>query len=102
MLETSGEIRLMCDADCAPSLASLPTMESKLADCAIVAGARNAPRSEVGRQQPLRRRAASIGFMLLCRTVKSEPLKDVLCGFKLFTAGSAGRVLARADRRLGV
>ena len=96
MLEASSDLRLMCDADCAPSLASLPQMEAKLADCDIVAGARNAPTSEVGRQQPLRRRAASIGFILLCRAVMSEPLKDVFCGFKLFTAPAAQDVFSRA------
>ena len=97
MLEAKGELRLMCDADCAPSLASLPKMEAMLADCDIVAGARNAPTSEVGRQQPLRRRAASIGFILLCRAVMSEPLKDVFCGFKLFTAAAAQDVFSRAE-----
>jgi dolichyl-phosphate beta-glucosyltransferase len=96
MLEANGDLRLMCDADCAPSLSSLPKMEAKLADCEIVAGARNAPSSEVGRQQPLRRRAASIGFILLCRGVMSEPLKDVFCGFKLFTAAAAQDVFSRA------
>src|SRR5437764_1835638 len=96
MLEANGDLRLMCDADCAPSLASLPQMEAKLTDCDIVAGARNAPTSEVGRQQPLRRRAASIGFILLCRAVMSEPLKDVFCGFKLFTAPAAQDVFSRA------
>ena len=97
MLEANGDLRLMCDADCAPSLVSLPTMEAKLADCDVVAGARNAPSSEVGRQQPLRRRAASIGFILLCRAVMSEPLKDVFCGFKLFTAAAAQDVFSRAQ-----
>jgi dolichyl-phosphate beta-glucosyltransferase len=97
MLEATGELRLMCDADCAPSLASLPKMEAKLSDCDIVAGARNAPTSEVGRQQPLRRRAASIGFILLCRAVMSEPLKDVFCGFKLFTGAAAEDVFSRAQ-----
>jgi len=97
MLEANGDLRLMCDADCAPSLASLPKMEAMLADCDIVAGARNAPTSEVGRQQPLRRRAASIGFILLCRAVMSEPLKDVFCGFKLFTAAAARDVFSRAQ-----
>ncbi len=96
MLEASGDRRLMCDADCAPSLESLPKMEAMLSECDIVAGARNAPTSEVGRQQPLRRRAASIGFILLCRAVMSEPLKDVFCGFKLFTAAAAQDAFSRA------
>lgn len=97
MLEATCDRRLMCDADCAPSLVSLPDMEAKLADCDIVAGARNSPTSNVGRQQPLRRRAASIGFILLCRAVMSEPLKDVFCGFKLFTADAARDAFSRAQ-----
>jgi dolichyl-phosphate beta-glucosyltransferase len=97
MLEATADLRLMCDADCAPSLVSLPAMEAMLHDCDLVAGARNAPSSQVARHQPLRRRAASIGFILLCRAVMSEPLKDVFCGFKLFTAPAAQDVFSRAQ-----
>ena len=96
MLAATGERRLMCDADCAPSLASLPAMEALLADCDVVAGARNAPDSQVARHQPLRRRAASLGFIFLCRRVMGEPLRDVFCGFKLFTAAAAHDVFTRA------
>jgi dolichyl-phosphate beta-glucosyltransferase len=96
MLEANCDLRLTCDADCAPSLRSLPDMEATLAGCDIVAGARNAPTSNVSRQQPLRRRAASIGFILLCRAVMSEPLKDVFCGFKLFTADATQDAFSRA------
>jgi dolichyl-phosphate beta-glucosyltransferase len=96
MLEARGELRLMCDADCAASLVSLPALEAMLAHCDVVAGARNAPTSAIGRQQPLRRRAASIGFILLCRAVMSEPLRDVFCGFKLFTGQAAQDVFSRA------
>jgi glycosyltransferase involved in cell wall biosynthesis len=96
MLEARGELRLMCDADCAPSLASLPAMEALLGECEVVAGARNAPDSEVARHQPLRRRAASLGFILLCRAVMGEPLRDVFCGFKLFTGQAAAEVFSRS------
>ena len=89
MLAATGELRLMCDADCAPSLESLPAMEALTADADIVAGARNAPDSQVGRYQPLRRRVVSFGFILLCRLIMAEPLRDVFCGFKLFTAEAA-------------
>ncbi len=96
MLEARGDLRLLCDADCAPSLASLPAMEAMLGRCEIVAGARNAPSSRVARHQPLRRRAVSIGFILLCRAVMSEPLADVFCGFKLFSAAAAQDAFSRA------
>lgn len=94
MLDAGGELRLMCDADCAPSLVSLPAMEAGIGRCDVVAGARNTEGSQVVRQQPLRRRAASLGFILLCRLVMGEPLRDVFCGFKLFTAAAAEDVFS--------
>ncbi len=96
MLEATGERRLMCDADCAPSLASLPAMDALLEECDVVAGARNAADSQVERYQPIQRRAASLGFIFLCRRVMGEPLRDVFCGFKLFTADAARDVFTRA------
>jgi dolichyl-phosphate beta-glucosyltransferase len=95
MLEARGDLRLMCDADCAPSLVSLPAMETMLDQCDIVAGARNASDSQVQRYQPVQRRAASLGFIFLCRQVMGEPLRDVFCGFKLFTAAAAEDVFSR-------
>lgn len=96
MLAARSELRLMCDADCAPSLVSLPAMEALIGDCDVVAGARNAADSQVERYQPLQRRAASLGFIFLCRRVMGEPLRDVFCGFKLFTAPVAQEVFSRA------
>lgn len=96
MLEAHGELRLMCDADCAPSLGSVPAMEALIGQCDVVAGARNAPDSEVARHQPLRRRVASYSFILLCRLVMGEPLRDVFCGFKLLSAPAARDVFSRA------
>lgn len=95
MLVARGDLRLMCDADCAPSLVSLPAMEAMIGDCGVVAGARNAPDSQVGRHQPLARRAASLGFIFVCRRVMGEPLRDVFCGFKLFTGEAASDVFSR-------
>jgi dolichyl-phosphate beta-glucosyltransferase len=95
MLEATGELRLLCDADCTPSLASLPAMEATIERCDIVAGARNATDSQVGRYQPIQRRAASLGFIFLCRRVMGEPLRDVFCGFKLFTGAAAQDVFLR-------
>ncbi len=96
MLEASGDLRLMCDADCTPSLVSLPAMETMIGEFQVVAGARNAADSQVTRYQPIQRRAASLGFIFLCRRVMGEPLRDVFCGFKLFTADAARDVFSRA------
>jgi dolichyl-phosphate beta-glucosyltransferase len=95
MLEATHDLRLLCDADCTASLVSLPAMEALIARCDIVAGARNAADSQVTRYQPVQRRAASLGFIFLCRRVMGEPLRDVFCGFKLFTADAARDVFSR-------
>ena len=71
-------------------------MEAASADADVVAGVRNAPDSQVVRHQPLYRRTVSLGFILLCRAVMSEPLRDVFCGFKLFTAAAAHDVFTRS------
>jgi dolichyl-phosphate beta-glucosyltransferase len=96
MLDATGDLRLMCDADCTTSLVSLPAMEALVGEADIVAGARNAADSNVERYQPLQRRAASLGFIFLCRRVMGEPLRDVFCGFKLFTAPAAQDAFSRS------
>jgi glycosyltransferase involved in cell wall biosynthesis len=96
MLEARGELRLLCDADCTPSLVSLAHLESLTAQADVVAGSRTAAGAAVGRQQPLRRRAASLAFILLCRLVMAEPLRDVFCGFKLYTGPAAEDIFSRA------
>jgi dolichyl-phosphate beta-glucosyltransferase len=95
MLEARCELRLMCDADCAPSLRSLPDLEAAVDRADVVAGLRNAADSQVDRHQPLYRRSVSLGFILLCRAVMLEPLPDIFCGFKLFTAEAAVDVFSR-------
>jgi dolichyl-phosphate beta-glucosyltransferase len=89
MLEACGDRRLLCDADCCESLVSLPRMEELLASAGVVAGSRNSDGATVTRYQPLYRRAVSILFIMLCRWLMSEPLSDVFCGFKLFSATAA-------------
>lgn len=96
MLEATGDRRLMCDADCTPSLASLADLEALLAEADVVAGSRNTPEATVTRYQPLHRRMASLGFIMLCRAVMREPLPDIFCGFKLFSAEAANEVFSRA------
>jgi dolichyl-phosphate beta-glucosyltransferase len=96
MLEATGELRLMCDADCTASLVSLPALEALIGEYDVVAGARNAADSHVERYQPVQRRAASLGFIFLCRRVMGEPLRDVFCGFKLFSAEAANEVFQRS------
>lgn len=95
MLAARGELRLHCDADCAPSLASLPGMLALIEDADIVVGSRLAPGARVGRRQPLPRRIVGRSFVLLCRAVLAEPTTDLYCGFKLWRAPVAADVFAR-------
>jgi len=87
MLEARGALRLHCDADCAVCLPSLDALLDRIAAGADLAvGSRRAAGASVGRRQPLRRRAAGIPFIALCRVVLREPTRDLFCGFKLWRA----------------
>jgi len=89
MLDTTGELRLHCDADCATSLPSLPRMLELVETHDVVVGSRLARGAQVGRRQPLRRRIAGRSFQQLCRAVLREPTTDLFCGFKLWRAHAA-------------
>jgi dolichyl-phosphate beta-glucosyltransferase len=96
MLAAGGELRLHCDADCAPSLASLPAMVAALDEAAdVVVGSRLAPGARVGRRQPLRRRIAGRTFVELSRLALGEPTHDLFCGFKLWRADAAVAAYSR-------
>jgi dolichyl-phosphate beta-glucosyltransferase len=95
MLDARGELRLMCDADCGPSLTSLPRMIDAMADVDVAIGSRVAPGAAVAKQQPFRRRLVGWPFIFLTRTIMREPAHDVYCGFKLWRAGAAEAVFAR-------
>jgi dolichyl-phosphate beta-glucosyltransferase len=95
MLDSSGELRLMCDADCLPSLASLDELVELIQDADVVIGSRNIDGSRVDRTQPLRRRVASWNFLALCRLVMGEPSRDIFCGFKLFRGEVAQEAFSR-------
>lgn len=97
MLAATGELRLHCDADCAPSLASLPAMLELLEDAHVVAGSRLARGARVGRRQSLRRRIVGRTFVDLCRLVLREPTRDLFCGFKLWRAEAAEAVFSRTQ-----
>jgi glycosyltransferase involved in cell wall biosynthesis len=88
MLAARGDLRLHCDADCAPSLESLPKMLEMIDGADVVTGSRLAEGAHV-RRQPLRRRIVGRTFVQLCRLVLGEPTRDLFCGFKLWRARAA-------------
>ena len=70
MLAATGDLRLMCDADCTTSLVSLSALEALTAEAEIVAGARNAANSQVERYQPIERRYKITELDLLADTIR--------------------------------
>lgn len=97
MLEASGDLRLMCDADCVTSLTSLPAMLDAVERAPAVAGSRLAEGAQVSVRQPLVRRTLGRTFLQLTRMVMREPVRDVFCGFKLWRADAATAVFSRAE-----
>jgi dolichyl-phosphate beta-glucosyltransferase len=95
MLDANGELRLLCDADCGPSLASLPDMLRAIEHADVVAGSRVASGAQVDRQQPFRRRLVGWPFIALTRLLMRERTKDVYCGFKLWRARAAEAAFSR-------
>ena len=97
MLDVTGELRLMCDADCERTLESLPRMLEAARDADVVVGSRLAPGARLLRRQPPFRRTVGLGFLLLCRAIMRPPARDVFCGFKLFRAEAAEAVFSRTE-----
>lgn len=95
MLDATGDLRLMCDADCVPSLGSLPRLLDAAEESDVVVGSRAAPGAHVGHQQPLRRRFVGLGFLVLTRLIVGRLTRDVYCGFKLWRADAARVVFER-------
>jgi dolichyl-phosphate beta-glucosyltransferase len=95
MLEASGDLRLMCDADCVTSLASLETLERAAREVDVAVGSRLSDGARVSRQQPVRRRIVGFGFLALTRVVMGPLPRDVYCGFKLWRSEVAEVVFER-------
>jgi dolichyl-phosphate beta-glucosyltransferase len=95
MLEATGDRRLMCDADCVSSLASLPLLERALDEVDVVVGSRVSDGARVQRQQPIRRRVVGFGFLALTRLLMGRLPRDVYCGFKLWRGEAAQTVFER-------
>jgi dolichyl-phosphate beta-glucosyltransferase len=95
MLAASSDLRLMCDADCVPSLPSLPAMVAAAAEADVVVGSRVAEGANVSRQQTLRRRIVGAGFLALTRVIMGRLTHDVYCGFKLWRGEAAESVFDR-------
>ncbi len=92
MLESTGDLRLMCDADCVSSLESLEILEHALEEVDVAVGSRLSSGAHVSRQQTLARRFVGVGFLTLTRVAMGPLPRDVYCGFKLWRSEVATEV----------
>lgn len=98
MLEATGDLRLHCDADCAPSFASFGAMLERVeAGTDLVVGSRLGEGARLGQRQALRRRIVGRAFQQLCRVVLAEPCRDLYCGFKLWRGPLAEAAYSRCE-----
>ena len=97
MLAASGQIRVMCDADCSMPPEQLPRLLAPIIACKaeIAIGSRYAEGAQTDVRQPLYR----VLWSRLCNTLIQRSLvpgvRDTQCGFKAFTAEAARDLFRR-------
>jgi len=98
MLAATGQIRVMCDADCSMPPEQLPRLLAPIIDCKaeIAIGSRYAEGAKTDVKQPTYR----VLWSRLCNQVIQRSLvpgiRDTQCGFKAFTAEAARDLFKRA------
>ena len=90
MLEASGALRLMTDADLSTPIEDFDKLHAAIAEGADIAiGSRAADKADVKVRQGLFRETAGRSFNLVVQALLLPGLHDTQCGFKLFTARAA-------------
>lgn len=96
MLDATGAIVLMCDADLSTPIEEveklLPWLDQGYD---VVIGSRDLPDSRLDPPQPLLRRLMAWTFRALRRRMLLPELRDTQCGFKLFTQSAARAVFSQ-------
>ncbi|MBU0641505.1 MAG: glycosyltransferase family 2 protein [Planctomycetes bacterium] len=96
MLASSGETRLLCDADLSTPIEEIEKLLSRIAEGADIAiGSRDLPESKLDPPQPLPRRLMAWLFRGLRRRLLIPTIRDTQCGFKCFRGDVAQEVFAR-------
>ncbi len=97
MLEASGALALMTDADLSTPIEELERlallMEEKQAD--MIIGSRGLFASDIRVHQPWYREYGGKAFNFFVRGITSLPYRDTQCGFKLFRTGTCRRVFEK-------
>lgn len=93
MLQASGQMLLMCDADLSTPLSELPKLQRFLDEGIDVAiGSREMPDSLLDPPQPKYRRWMGGIFAMMRSLILVRGFVDSQCGFKLFTREAARKI----------
>ena len=90
MAAATAPLILCCDADLATPITELPRFLATIARGADIAvGSRHVRGATIDPPQPRARRILGAGFRTLSRLVLRLPVRDPMCGFKLFRLDAA-------------
>lgn len=96
MLEATGALRLMCDADLSTPIRELDKLLGWVDEgYDVVIGSRDMPDSRLDPPQPIQRRIMARTFRALRRKLLLPDVRDTQCGFKLFRATAAEAIFSR-------
>jgi len=96
MLEASGDLLLMTDADLSTPLEELPKLLEAIQSGADVAiASRAVPGARLDPPQPFRRLLVGKAYAFVRRLILLPHIADTQCGFKLFTRRAAREAFSR-------
>ncbi len=99
MLEATGDLRLIYDADGSAPITELTKLLPLVTrTTAIIIGSRDMPDSILDPPQPLTRRLMTRAFRGVRRKIMLPDLQDTQCGFKLFTREAAQEIFSRQEQ----
>ena len=99
MLDATGTICLLCDADLSTPIEEFDRLRPLLATAQIVIASRDMPDSILSPPQPWRRRLLAKSLRAVRRLLLLRGLRDTQCGFKLFTRDAARAIFPRCHIR---
>ena len=96
MIEATGDVRVLCDADLSTPITDLPRFIAfHNGGRRIVVASRALPSSELGGWRPGHRQYGGIAFNRLVQAVLVPGCWDTQCGFKLFAGDAAEAIFGR-------
>lgn len=97
VLDSRGELVLLCDADLSTPIEELVKLEAKLAEAPVVFGSRATPQSDIGTRQPWYRNQMGKMFNRILWLLGVRGIRDTQCGFKLLRGELARELFAQIE-----